>query len=140
MKENILKRTEKLREAMAAQGADAFVVFSDEDSNWESLFYLSGFRGTAGAAVGPARGRGEPDWGGLAGIQRPGRRLRGHAGRRQLYVFSILTARRLPAAAGGGVCGFETLFKNTAGVFAADRFAVRAVCRGTLQHAGACNP
>ena len=51
MKENILKRTEKLREAMAAQEADAFVVFSDEDSNWESLFYLSGFRGTAGAAV-----------------------------------------------------------------------------------------
>ena len=51
MKENVLKRVEKLRAAMAAAGADAFVALNDEDSNWESLFYLSGFRGTAGAVV-----------------------------------------------------------------------------------------
>ena len=51
MRENILKRIENLRAAMEQAGADAFVALNDEDSNWESLFYLSGFRGTAGAMV-----------------------------------------------------------------------------------------
>ena len=51
MKENILRRVEKLRAAMETAGADAFVVLNDEDTNWESLFYMSGFRGTAGAVV-----------------------------------------------------------------------------------------
>lgn len=47
--EFILKRTEKLREAMAKTGMDAFIVFTDESYNWETLYYLSGFRGTSGA-------------------------------------------------------------------------------------------
>lgn len=45
----ILKRAEKLREEMAKTGTDAFVVFTEESYNWESLYYLSGFRGTSGA-------------------------------------------------------------------------------------------
>lgn len=51
MKKYITDRVEKLCAAMEAEGADAFVVLNDEDSNWESLFYLSGFRGTSGALV-----------------------------------------------------------------------------------------
>lgn len=49
--EYILSRAARLREEMRAAGARAYVVLNDEDSNWESLFYLSGFRGTAGALV-----------------------------------------------------------------------------------------
>ena len=45
----ILKRTEKLREEMVKTGTDAFIVLTDESCNWETLFYLSGFRGTSGA-------------------------------------------------------------------------------------------
>lgn len=51
MNRHILERVEKLRAVMKEYGADAFVVINDEDSNWESLFYISGFRGTAGAAI-----------------------------------------------------------------------------------------
>lgn len=49
--EYILSRAVRLREEMRASGASAYVAFNDEDSNWESLFYLSGFRGTAGAII-----------------------------------------------------------------------------------------
>ena len=45
----ILKRAERLREEMAKKGTDAFVVLADESYNWETLYYLSGFRGTSGA-------------------------------------------------------------------------------------------
>ncbi|MDD2351618.1 MAG: Xaa-Pro peptidase family protein [Synergistaceae bacterium] len=45
----ILKRAEKLREEMAKTDTDAFVVLTDESYNWETLYYLSGFRGTSGA-------------------------------------------------------------------------------------------
>ena len=45
--EYILNRAARLREEMRASGASAYVALNDEDSNWESLFYLSGFRGTA---------------------------------------------------------------------------------------------
>lgn len=48
MKNNVLKRIEKLREYLRLTNFDAFVVMNDEDANWESLFYLSGFRGTCG--------------------------------------------------------------------------------------------
>ena len=51
MKNNVLSRVEKLREYMRLTNCDAFVVMNDEDSNWESLYYLSGFRGTCGALV-----------------------------------------------------------------------------------------
>lgn len=47
----IFARTERLRRELRAAGADAFVALNDEDSNWESLYYLSGFRGTAGAVI-----------------------------------------------------------------------------------------
>ena len=49
--EYILSRAARLREEMRASGASAYVALNDEDSNWESLFYLSGFRGTAGAII-----------------------------------------------------------------------------------------
>lgn len=51
MKELIFGRAAGLRELMEKSGADAFVVVNDEKSNWESLYYLSGFRGTSGAFV-----------------------------------------------------------------------------------------
>lgn len=51
MKEVVLNRIAKLRELMKREGADAFVVITDEGTNWQSLYYLSGFRGTAGALV-----------------------------------------------------------------------------------------
>ena len=50
-REYILSRAARLREEMRKCGAQAYVVLNDEDSNWESLFYLSGFRGTAGAII-----------------------------------------------------------------------------------------
>ncbi len=48
-REYILARAARLRLEMSKSGARAFVALNDEDSNWESLFYLSGFRCTAGA-------------------------------------------------------------------------------------------
>lgn len=47
----IFQRAEKLRASMKAEGADAFVVVADENTNWESLYYVSGFRGTSGAII-----------------------------------------------------------------------------------------
>ena len=47
----IVKRAERLRKEMAKTGTDAFVVITDEGFNWETLYYLSGFRGTSGALV-----------------------------------------------------------------------------------------
>ena len=51
MESNITRRTAAVAESLRARGAGAFVVVTDEDTNWESLFYLSGFRGTSGALV-----------------------------------------------------------------------------------------
>jgi Xaa-Pro aminopeptidase len=51
MNECILKRTEKLRNVMAEKGAGAFIVIAEEGVNWESLYYMSGFRGTSGALI-----------------------------------------------------------------------------------------
>lgn len=51
MESNITRRTAAVAEGLRAHGAGAFVVVTDEDTNWESLFYLSGFRGTSGALV-----------------------------------------------------------------------------------------
>lgn len=51
MKGQVLERAEKLRDAMEAGAADAFVIIDDETTNWESLYYMSGFRGTSGALV-----------------------------------------------------------------------------------------
>lgn len=51
MKALIEKRAGSLRQLMAKDGADAFVIIVNEGTNWESLYYMSGFRGTAGALV-----------------------------------------------------------------------------------------
>lgn len=51
MKALIEKRADRLRGLMAKDGADAFVIIVSEGTNWESLYYMSGFRGTAGAMV-----------------------------------------------------------------------------------------
>jgi Xaa-Pro aminopeptidase len=51
MKDNILARADHLRKTMAEHDADAFVFLDDEGTNWESLFYMSGFRGTSGALL-----------------------------------------------------------------------------------------
>ena len=45
------ERAKMAAAALIDSGADAFVIINDEDSNWESLFYLSGFRGTSGALI-----------------------------------------------------------------------------------------
>ncbi len=50
-KTHILKRADKLRALMSSKGADAFVVITEEGYSWESLYYLSGFRGTSGALL-----------------------------------------------------------------------------------------
>ncbi|MDO4987572.1 MAG: Xaa-Pro peptidase family protein [Synergistes sp.] len=49
VKKNIMRRVERLAEKVRKTEADAFVIITDEDANWESLYYMSGFRGTAGA-------------------------------------------------------------------------------------------
>ena len=59
MCDNILRRTEELAERLRERRADAFVAIADEGANWESLFYLSGFRGTSGALVVYSDGEGE---------------------------------------------------------------------------------
>lgn len=51
MKNNIIKRTEKLQSSITDKDCDAFVIINNESSNWESLYYMSGFRGTSGALV-----------------------------------------------------------------------------------------
>ncbi|NLX85099.1 MAG: aminopeptidase P family protein [Synergistaceae bacterium] len=50
-KDFVLKRADKLREEMAKNDTDAFVVLTEEGYNWETLYYLSGFRGTSGALI-----------------------------------------------------------------------------------------
>lgn len=47
----IINRAGRLREEMSKTGADAFVILTDEGFNWETLYYLSGFKGTSGALV-----------------------------------------------------------------------------------------
>ena len=51
MESNITRRTAAVAESLRERGAGAFVVITDEDTNWESLYYLSGFRGTSGSLV-----------------------------------------------------------------------------------------
>ena len=50
-KDFVLKRAAKLREEMAKNDTDAFIVLTEEGYNWETLYYLSGFRGTSGALI-----------------------------------------------------------------------------------------
>ncbi len=45
------RRVEALRRLMTERGCFSFVLPVIEGANWESLYYLSGFRGTSGAAV-----------------------------------------------------------------------------------------
>jgi len=45
------ERLSRLRVLMASRGLDAFVTYVAEGYNWEGLYYLSNFRGTAGALV-----------------------------------------------------------------------------------------
>ncbi len=47
----LLERLERARESMAAKGADACLVFCIEGSNWENVFFLSGFRGSHSALL-----------------------------------------------------------------------------------------
>ncbi|MBQ9881347.1 MAG: aminopeptidase P family protein [Synergistes sp.] len=51
MESNITRRTAAVAESLRERGAGAFVVITDEDTNWENLYYLSGFRGTSGSLV-----------------------------------------------------------------------------------------
>ena len=44
-------RVTRLRQLMAERSVEAFVLPVQEGANWESLYYLSGFRGSSGAAV-----------------------------------------------------------------------------------------
>ncbi|MCF0247065.1 MAG: aminopeptidase P family protein, partial [Synergistes sp.] len=59
MKEKIKERIKRLAEETAKAGADAFAVINDESSNWQNLYYLSGFRGTSGALLVRASGEAE---------------------------------------------------------------------------------
>ncbi len=47
----IEERAKKLARSLSDKDCGAFVVLNEESSNWESLFYLSGFRGTSGALI-----------------------------------------------------------------------------------------
>lgn len=47
----VLHRTGRLAARLRERGADAFVILTDEDTNWENLFYMSGFRGTSGSLI-----------------------------------------------------------------------------------------
>ena len=51
MKNQILKRAARFGKFLTKEDFDAFVVFTNEGMNWESLYYTTGFRGTSGAAV-----------------------------------------------------------------------------------------
>lgn len=51
VKKSVLVRAEKLRGTLKERNADAFVVIEEESCNKESLFYMTGFRGTAGAFI-----------------------------------------------------------------------------------------
>lgn len=50
-KEYIIKRAGRIREELLKTDAEAFVVLTEEGFNWETLYYLSDFRGTSGALV-----------------------------------------------------------------------------------------
>ncbi len=45
------ERLSRLRNHLSSQGLDAFITYVVEGYNWEGLYYLSNFRGTAGALV-----------------------------------------------------------------------------------------
>lgn len=49
--EHVWKRVEGVREALGKSDAEALVLFVFEGANWESMYYLTGFRGTSSAAV-----------------------------------------------------------------------------------------
>ena len=49
--DHIERRLARLRARMADEGVDVMVVLSSENYNGESLTYISGFRGSSGAAV-----------------------------------------------------------------------------------------
>ncbi len=49
--EHVWKRVEGVREALRQNDVEALVLFVFEGNNWESVYYLTGFRGTSAAAV-----------------------------------------------------------------------------------------
>lgn len=49
--QNIFHRTEKLRQSFPALGIDAVALFVFERSNWESVYYISGFRGSSSGVL-----------------------------------------------------------------------------------------
>lgn len=49
--DHVWKRVAAVRSAMQEQDFEALVLFVFEGSNWESMYYLTGFRGTSSAAV-----------------------------------------------------------------------------------------
>ena len=49
--EYVWKRVEGVREALRLHDVEALVLFVFEGSNWESVYYLTGFRGSSAAAV-----------------------------------------------------------------------------------------
>jgi len=51
MNEFVIERAGRLRKLISEHGADAFIIIADEGVNWESLYYMSGFRGTSGSVV-----------------------------------------------------------------------------------------
>ena len=51
MNSKILERVENIQAKLLNHRHSVFVIINDEDSNWENLYYMSGFRGTSGALI-----------------------------------------------------------------------------------------
>ncbi len=49
--ENILRRTERLRKAFPSLAIDGVVLFVFESANWQSVYYISGFRGSSAGVL-----------------------------------------------------------------------------------------
>lgn len=49
--DNVLNRTERLRQQMNSMGLDAVVLMVFEGANWQSVYYISGFRGSSSGVV-----------------------------------------------------------------------------------------
>lgn len=51
MNSNTIERVKKIQLELLNNKHSVFMIINDEDSNWESLYYMSGFRGTSGALL-----------------------------------------------------------------------------------------
>lgn len=51
MKDKVLERVKRVQNYLAENDYDAFVVIDNEGMNFEGLYYLTGFLGTAGVAI-----------------------------------------------------------------------------------------